>query len=210
LWIIDNGTLGTATEDFHPSDNVADAERYVAAAGSRLVAVEHTIHVANATAESIGIVQRAGLVLPDEIRIDHSIFRTLDRPPATPGYFAPASNSVYLNPDARFYAGGADGMLKMARMAYERGWWSTDNPIGPVLHELGHAAHWGVSQEAYLHAQHARFSEAERDLVRRRLSEYGSTEPLQLVAEVIAAKLTGFVIHADVLDLYRRFGGPKL
>jgi hypothetical protein len=209
-WIIDTGSLGSATEDFKPRNSVSNAEQYVSAAGSRLVPAEHAIHIANSAAEAVGVIRTAGLPLPAEIRIDSSIFRSLDRSLATPGYFVLSSNSVYLNPGSRFFAGGSDGMAHMTRAAYERGWWSTDSPLGPVLHELGHAAHWGSSQQAYREAQHMLLSKEEGRMVRRRLSEYGSIDPLELVAEVVASKLTGFLVHPDVIELYRRFGGPRL
>jgi hypothetical protein len=84
------------------------------------------------------------------------------------------------------------------------------NPDFPVLHELGHRAHYlALGDPARWSAYRAmRLSRPERRIVDAEVGRNAASDPLELIADVFAARLDGRTFNASVMALYRRYGGP--
>ncbi|MDP9439599.1 MAG: hypothetical protein M3P49_12815 [Actinomycetota bacterium] len=93
--------------------------------------------------------------------------------------------------------------------AYQRdtGFWATDNPLNPVYHEIGHKTHRDLRGTKGLRRAKA---EQPSPLVENKVSEYAMTNGAEFVAETYAGLLYGKTYPPEVMEEYRRFGGPRV
>ena len=93
---------------------------------------------------------------------------------------------------------------------YEQGFLSSGHLFHPVLHEIGHHAHYRAnpSDFRWLADDPASPYFAEQRLrVWAAVSEYVARDPLEMGAEVYAGRMAGRAFPPDVLRLFRLFPG---
>jgi hypothetical protein len=93
---------------------------------------------------------------------------------------------------------------------FEEGWWVQPNT---VLHELAHQAHHKANPGLF---ERSRDRSPERNLTREersiaaKVSLYAQSDRLEFVAETACGLALGKDYDKDVLDLYKRLGGPTI
>jgi hypothetical protein len=149
--------------------------------------------------------KKAGFNVPKVIkdRPDLSIFQPGVGDNSFAAYHA-LTDEIYVNSNSPNWANIKD-LLRAGRLANKA---STDDPDHVIIHEIGHYAHRNaVGLDRYLEIRKMRFSPEEVELVTKHVSSYAATQPVEMIAEVFAAKIAGRVMPKAVLDLYRRYGG---
>jgi hypothetical protein len=115
--------------------------------------------------------------------------------------YHPASHGIYVNEDPYNFRDSV-GMRNKLRA---KNWLSTDHPFGSVWHEYGHAAHKGtVGSEEFERLG----GELPPEDTAAKVSKYAKTADDEFVAETFAGMMAGHRYDMDVMDLYRRYGGP--
>jgi ADP-Ribosyltransferase in polyvalent proteins len=94
---------------------------------------------------------------------------------------------------------------------FDSGWFSSPHPNHVIWHELGHVKHHNngnySASESYL--TNTNGTDAVFARVAKKVSRYAETNAKEFVAEVFAARRAGKIFDADVLRLYKHFGGPE-
>jgi hypothetical protein len=104
------------------------------------------------------------------------------------------------------------GWFDPVEMAHVRdrskGFWATDAPDGTALHELGHAFHHNhMGDELFQYLPEEVPTKYMKD-IRNNVSEYATTNPKELIAEMFAGMATGHQYDHAMENLYEQFGGP--
>jgi hypothetical protein len=121
-----------------------------------------------------------------------------------PGVIAayhPEHHKVYVNEDAYYFRDPVGTRTKLRATDTL----STDHPVGPVWHEYGHAAHKGTVGNEEFQRQ---AGELPPEGTAAKVSKYARTAADEFVAETFAGMMAGNRYDKDVMDLYRRYGGP--
>lgn len=93
---------------------------------------------------------------------------------------------------------------------YRSGFKSTGNPDRVIEHEIGHALHHAaIGDKRFEHMRSLTFGPKEAD-VAGQVSGYARTSYAEFVAETYTGRLNGKVYSKEVMDLYAKFGGPKV
>jgi hypothetical protein len=88
----------------------------------------------------------------------------------------------------------------------------SENPAYPILHELGHRAHYWALNDSnrWLAYRTMRLSKEERRIIQREVGFNAARDALEFVADVYAAQIDGRRFTEQIRGLYERFGGPIL
>jgi len=106
---------------------------------------------------------------------------------------------IFLNPAAPLW----NTPVSVACLLYSLGYWSTPHPLHAVYHEAGHLAQENqTSRQKKLTAREVSKADA--------VSVRAKQDADEFVAEVFVGLLTGVQYDADILRMYRRFGGKTL
>jgi hypothetical protein len=108
----------------------------------------------------------------------------------------------------------------VTREQFQKGFWSSDDPMHVVTHEFAHLKHADVVDIDIFAAEMQvpdsgtqpttlrwLLGDPEYDVVRR-VSEYATHSRLEFVAETYAGMRAGKTYDEQVMALYRRLGGP--
>jgi hypothetical protein len=104
--------------------------------------------------------------------------------------------------------------------AYKLKWWSTPDPEHVFRHEMGHYLHDQKAPapskraaETFVYKgvkQTTTWKDPRHKSIALRVSEYGSINPKEFVAETYAGLRYGMEYDEEIMDLYRLFGGPDV
>lgn len=123
-----------------------------------------------------------------------------------PAVYSSRNRAVFLNLSMSYWK---DPRAFMARAAASQ-WFSAAGEDHIIIHEVGHALHHRSAGETrYQEIRKARLTPEEADLVAREVSRYGATKPVEFVAETFAGLVSGKTYPPEILNLYRKFGGPE-
>ncbi len=99
---------------------------------------------------------------------------------------------------------------KLAKINYKEKYWSTKDKRHIINHEIGHYLHEKSNKKLYGKLVNYKFSNEEK-IMAKKISEYASENPLELVAEVYAKLLIkDYDIDIEVMMLFNKFGGEML
>jgi hypothetical protein len=164
---------------------------------------EPSATVADLVLAGLQFASRLGVGMPRRL-----VFCRVGNEPPDIARYVPSSDSLLVNLDEGYWDDpGAEMTLYFRQRLFP-----SANPVFPVLHELGHRAHYlALSDSARWTAYRAmQLSNEERRIVRSEVGRNAARNPLELIADVLAARLEGHFFSAAVMALYRRFGGPNL
>lgn len=167
--------------------------------------------LANRVNADILEMRRQGMTLPADLNIR-------DLAPTSPRQIASfdyALDRFNINRKAPMWTEMA------ARMRNSGRWFSTNEVTHIIRHELAHKAHFDNAPELFrtLFDEQDFAAEAARqgsttDVLKRRIEQtvsgYAAEKPHELVPEVYAGALAGKTYPDDIMELYRRLGGPPL
>lgn len=109
--------------------------------------------------------------------------------------------ALRLNVHSKLWSKGGEARAKQLE---DRKWWSVGSLSGVIRHEMGHAKHKILSDSAKV------LSESQKVMIKYKVSEYASTNANEFVAEVYSAMSVGKKYDAEVMNLYKKYGGPDL
>lgn len=90
-------------------------------------------------------------------------------------------------------------------------WWAAGTPLSIVHHELAHAGHHAEVGDRDFDLLHKdKLPKDVSELIADEVSIYGTTNPLETVAEVAAGHMNGIDYSPDVYGVYYNYGGPFL
>ena len=122
------------------------------------------------------------------------------------GAFDADTETIYLNPNSRYFGFAPESAEQLARMHFNMGEWSTESPHHVLLHELGHERYYRMDPVRYRSIRQLPLpNEALRAGF---VSERATRNVVEFVAEVFAALVVGECVHEDMLEWYRDYGGP--
>jgi hypothetical protein len=108
----------------------------------------------------------------------------------------------------------------VAARQHETGFWSASDPLHAITHELGHFHHartappgdaYGYTIEINGVKVDDRFPHTGNERrIAERVSTYGASRPTEFVAETYAAIRAGKTFDDEVMELYRKYGGPSV
>jgi hypothetical protein len=170
------------------------------------------LRLANTVNEMLHAVkQKYGLLPKQKFRITSRVrgfggAEGLNVPAAFVGELASRATEIAINPRATLWLDPAG----FQAAAYAAGLASSSNRMAVLLHELAHQEHYFSDPDRYvnLHFTGGGYSLLVR-LIGPQVSRYAATCPLEFVAETYAGLATGESYTRDVMDLYRKLGGPK-
>lgn len=86
------------------------------------------------------------------------------------------------------------------------------SPFNVVFHELGHLMHEKQSKDIYKRclSNSSFLGDSKEIFIARKVSEYAATNSLEFVAEVYANLLSGKTYTKEIMDMYVKYGGPKI
>jgi len=166
-----------------------------------------------------------GLPLPKTVRLIQSSDRIAGNKNKVVAAYSAADDALVLNPSKRIWA-NAEAHAKEQHAA---GWWSSDDPLHAISHELGHQTHFKtIGREAYearnrdyvrplgedgrplpRNAVSREIAEWQRR-VGKEVSRYAMTNQGEFVAEVYAGLRAGVVFSDEVMAAYRAYGGADV
>lgn len=192
-------------EPYAGSRTMADAEDWARRAGFADVRLGRNLNAANALNYGVDKIRQRGLSLPEKlnVQIDRKSFRgkKADRVPAQYAYTAGYVDRIYINAQYDWASMG-----ETAKRQNELGWWSTADPHHPIIHELGHAIHAAQTPREYLQNYALTPDEAE---IAVRVSRYAATSRAEFIAETFTGHIIGRSYDDEVLNMYRKWGGPE-
>ena len=150
-----------------------------------------------ATAEEL-LLELAGLGSPVPAKVV-----PLKLKEKTPAYYDDALDELVVNVRSPYWK-KAEGN---AKAQFDAGWWSTDDPRHPLIHEIGHAAHAKHDRRLYLALKHSAMPDEVLIALTGKVSGYAMTSPHEFVAEVFAGLLAGEEYGDDVMAWYVRWRG---
>ena len=80
-----------------------------------------------------------------------------------------------------------------------------------IFHELGHLEHEKQSKKIFEAFKFSSFGKNQAEIdIARKVSDYAAESPVEFVAEVFSDLLNGKKYSKDIMDLYNKYGGPKI
>jgi len=153
-------------------------------------------HVEAAANEVIETMRLNGIPVPSTIS-----FAKLGK--GVPAFYAAHSDELVLDDRNRFWKDPVSEALQM----HEADWWSTSNPRHPLIHEVGHAAHYKSDPRLYDALRYRRWIPEEAASIAGKVSKYAETHPSEFIAEVFAGLVGGTTYDAQVMEIYSKFRG---
>lgn len=122
--------------------------------------------------------------------------------------FDPDGAALLINPQQEYWHLSTEERSRWMRSLHQVRFLSTEQPLHPVLHELGHAVLWQGNRTAYLHLP-SDLTPAQKQ-VALVVSQRAALGPSEFMAEVFTVILSNRPITARALALYRSWGGLEL
>lgn len=154
--------------------------------------------------------------VPISVKIDASEFSNIRddkgrriRPRKVPAFFRRSRidgtpGSIFINPRAQFW----EESVTQAKLEFNRGWWSSDDPLHVLHHEIGHFLHnSSLGNDVYQFFKETPLTTRQVSIIITEVSEYATENPLEFVAETYAALRAGRKFSEELLRLYSHFGG---
>jgi hypothetical protein len=167
----------------------------------------------DATAVSAGVVNQAlsfagaaGMTLPREIHIDGRLFHpdSVEVARLLPAH----GGSLQVNPHSEYWQGTLAEVARRARLLEATKVWSTGDARHPIIHELGHLAHWDARRASWDDDWGDRETTAQvQRALARQVSARAVASPAEFVAEVFAALALGKHYSPEVLAMFTLYGG---
>lgn len=96
---------------------------------------------------------------------------------------------------------------EMFQANVKSGWLAQPNPI---LHELGHKVHSDALGNMYDNAKNFYFSDAQKALIKEKVSRYAAVNALEFAAEVWSGVSSGKVYSEEIMALFKRVTNGKV
>lgn len=124
-----------------------------------------------------------------------------------PAAYAQSTKTVYINEQHPYWQDPQAFVDKQ----YAQAWFSQGKDNHAIVHEVGHAVHHKeIGDQNFRKVKEHVMKPTEADLIRKEVSHYGATEPLELIAEVYVAMKNGKTFSPQVMSLYHKYGGPSV
>lgn len=124
----------------------------------------------------------------------------------TPSLYAMANDEIFIDDRSPFWKNPAIEAAKR----FDIGWWSTSNALHPIIHEIGHEAHYKSAPRIYFSRSLERWTSVEFSKISGKVSKYAETDPSEFVAEVFAGLVDGIEYDPQVMAVYRTLQGYSL
>lgn len=154
-----------------------------------------------ATAKKYGFsVVKEGRALLDHLKGDEKAVK------GTIASFYPSRNAIIFNEDNEYYNDSASAMKRF----HASGWMSTDNPDHAVIHEMGHAFHFKNvnDKDRWKEIRATPIPEDIRGAIKKEVSTYATTNPLEVVAEMFTGMSSGKKYSRPLIEYYKSLSGP--
>jgi hypothetical protein len=164
-----------------------------------------SLEMATIANEALGLVHGHGWKLPRAVFIAQEAFggRADDLARLEPNY----GGRLEVNPHHDYWHGTWAELQARTRYYGSSRWWSSADVRHPIVHELGHLAHWDTRPETWGADWGTGAIATEQRALARAVSRYAAPAPGEFVAEVFAGLLLGQAYSAQILALYRLYGG---
>ncbi len=205
----------TATQPFKPAKTAKEAQDYARNVLGIKDARYDDVRMGNTLNEGLHRMKQKGYPMMERVWIDASRFGKGSNAIA---HYDPNVDAFVCNSNAPFW----NNPGKVARQSEVTHFWTSGDPLHVVYHEMGHWENWQKMGQlgSSGRVNHwiawgsksgtAPFTSAELSLVRKHVSTYGATCPLEMVAEVYAGHLAGKTFPPEIIAIYKRFYGPPL
>lgn len=155
--------------------------------------------------QGISDAKEYGFALPDKVQV----IRNNDN--GNIGRYFDKSNRVELNPNAPIWDDPQVAEPDFIAKHNAGFWWAADTPLSIVHHELAHGAHAAeVGSKDFKLLRNEDMPLDVKKLMAKEVSLYGTTNPVEAVAEVAAGHMNGIHYSPDVYGIYYNYGGPFL
>jgi hypothetical protein len=152
-------------------------------------------------------ITEAGIKVVAEGNAQLGKFMTAEQLARTTAAYHSRSKAIFINEQHEYWE-KPHGIMWLNRQA---GFLSSDQVEHFIDHELAHAFHDRDVPQTYMRLQlTGMLNDEQKAQIKREVSAYASTNPLEFVAEVYAGIKGGVKYDRWVLDLYSYFGGPAL
>ena len=168
-----------------------------------LVDYDARLDLANYANELLWQLNERSLPLPDEIRVDGTVFLSM----GALGVQAAASTNqgrISINPLGFFWR----DPVKTAMQQRQQRSWSSDVSLHPMLHEAGHALVYKANPVGF--ATLCDLTNAQRTVVSGEVSFRACVDGYEFTAEVFAGLIAGHTYSKDVMRWYKSRGGVNV
>ena len=165
-----------------------------------LVDYEARLDLANYANELLWRLNIRSLPLPDEIRVDATVFSSLGAL-AIQAAASTKQGRISINPFGFFWRDPLNTAVQQRR---ERSW-SSANWLHPLLHEAGHALVYKFNPAGF--ASLRDLTNAQRTVVSGEVSFRACIDGYEFTAEVFAGLMAGKTYSKDVMRWYKSRGG---
>lgn len=208
-----DGLLGEKEAAFVKSvaSTPAQAEQRLLDLGAKTADAAGRADIAAAIAGDLEDLARRGIAPPDHVRVSAGAFEAWAQQMGKKAdtliaafTFHRQTGATYLfaNPASAYWQDRAG----FAAAEQGRGDWSAADPAHGVRHEMGHLSHHRSAPAVY--AANAPLLDEEQPIASR-VSAYAAENVREFVAETFAALLAGRALDADIMRLYRKYGGVE-
>lgn len=191
------------TPQLHYTYNTLEEAEVWARSLGVLVDYDGRLDLANYANELLWRLNTRALPLPDEIRIDAGSFHSLGRH----AIVIPASTNkrrISINPSALYW----NDPVSAAYEARQQRFWSSDDPLHPLLHEAGHALIYKASPESWEGMRD--LTNAQKTVAAGEVSVRACQDAYEFSAEVFAALMAGQKYGENIMRWYKSRGGIRV
>lgn len=194
-----------------------EAREFLQSMGTTVTGRGRTVEMMQVFADGLAREFNAGKALPstlelsDQFKSVGAFVRDID---AQARQFT--NPRIVVNPYDRFWRDPTGD----ATMQHAGGFWSTDDPLHPITHEMAHFDHYLRVPSPSIDDPHGMvirgrtfantWPDGTQQSTAAKVSRYGASAPREFVAETYAGMRSGVVYDQDVMDLYKFYEGPEL
>ena len=186
----------------HTYHSLQEAETWAQSLGV-IADYDARLDLANLANELLWQLNQRSLPLPDEIRVDALLFRSLDGI----GAQSPASANktrMNINPLSPYWINPVRSAAKQRLLRF----WSSETALHPLYHEAGHILVYKGNPDSFETLRD--LTNAQKTIVAGEVSSRACLDAHEFVSEVFAGLMAGQTFSKDVMPWYRSRGGRKL
>ena len=191
-----------------PAEEIARVEQAGRELGLDLADYADDVEIGRQANRVVETFRQAGWAAPDEVSVAQRLADEagMTHQPVLFRRLAGDRSAVLVNPASAEW----DDPAAASTFNFKVGAWSTPNGDHILRHDFAHAAHFRRDPRNYEALRNGQIPNALRARIELQVSRRATANPVEFVAEVAAGLLDGRTYEADIMALYRQYGGPEL
>ena len=177
----------------------------------RVFGIEHADYrdaspaIATIVNDALALCHAARIALPRSVVINETIFGGGPREVAR--LLPSRSARLEINTRHEYWQGTSVDIARRASRLGRDGIWSTGDPRHPIVHELGHLAHWIAFRASWDDEWGDRGGDGpEQRTLAGQVSRRAAYSPAEFIAEVFAGLVLGRRYPEDVVQMLEQYG----